>query len=165
MSTLSWTNNGSEAEHNGINVANLDHFCGGDDWSSRWRRSRTRGCRTGGHAPVKTAVPQPVGVDTSVLQTQVQQLLAEDQALHLALAHAKARLSSQVTVSEASLRAIRSQLARRSQLFRPLATRPPERRRGSGPPLPTRHDQARTRRPVRVAQAARPSENDDSHDD
>ena len=64
-----------------------------------------------GHAPVKTAVPQPVGVDTSVLQTQVQQLLAEDQALHLALSHAKARLSSQVAVSEASLRAIRSQLA------------------------------------------------------
>lgn len=62
-------------------------------------------------APHKTAAPLPVAVDISALQAQVRQLLAEDQALHVALAHARSRLSSQVIASEASLRAIRSQLA------------------------------------------------------
>lgn len=61
--------------------------------------------------PVKTVAPPPVAIDTSVLQAQVQQLLAEDQALRVALSHARSRLSSQVVASEASLRAIRSQLA------------------------------------------------------
>lgn len=60
--------------------------------------------------PAKPAA-QPARVDTSTLRMQVQQLLAEDQALHLALAQAKARLSSQVAASEASLRAVRTQLA------------------------------------------------------
>lgn len=59
----------------------------------------------------KTSARQPAAVDTATLQAQVQQLLAEDQALHTALAQAKARLSSQVATSEASVRAVRAQLA------------------------------------------------------
>jgi len=59
----------------------------------------------------KTSARQPAAVDTTTLQAQVQQLLAEDQALHTALAQAKARLSSQVATSEASVRAVRAQLA------------------------------------------------------
>ena len=59
----------------------------------------------------KTSARQPAGVDTTTLQAQVRQLLAEDQALHAALAQAKARLSSQVATSEASVRAVRAQLA------------------------------------------------------
>jgi hypothetical protein len=62
------------------------------------------------HSVPPTPSEAPATVDLSALRSQVQQLLAEDQALHLALAHAKTRLSKQVAVSEASLRAVRSQL-------------------------------------------------------
>lgn len=61
--------------------------------------------------PAKPAAPQRTAVDTTTLSQQVQELLAEDRALHLALAQAKSRLSSQVASSEASLRAVRTQLA------------------------------------------------------
>ena len=60
--------------------------------------------------PTKPTRPQAPAIDTTALQAQVQQLIAEDRALHVALAQAKARLSSQVAASEASLRAVRSQL-------------------------------------------------------
>lgn len=65
-----------------------------------------------GTPATRPAQPAPAAAEnTAALHAQVQQLLAEDRALHLAIVRAKTRLSSQVAASEASLRSVRSQLA------------------------------------------------------
>lgn len=63
------------------------------------------------HDTLTPPAQQPAGVDTGELQAQVAQLLAEDQALHAALAQARSRLGDEVRASEASLRSLRTQLA------------------------------------------------------
>lgn len=62
-------------------------------------------------APVKTSPRSPTFVDSSGLQSQLQQLLAEDHALQLAVRQAKSRLASQVKASETSLQALQARLA------------------------------------------------------